>query len=62
MLKWPMWLRIVIGALAFFLCVILSWYLVPGWDELGLLIVLPGAALFIYLNPELMQGKWPPDP
>ena len=62
MLKWPMWIRVVVGTAAVFLCIVLSWLVEPYLGETSLLIFLPGGALFIYLNPELMRGKWPPDP
>ena len=58
MLKLPMWVRVVLGGSAVLLFEILSLYLeyFAGWDEYGQLALLPGAGIFVYLNPELIRG------
>ena len=53
MLKWPMWLRVVLGIAAVGTCLALSFVLEPYLGEWGLFLLLPGAAGFIFLNPEL---------
>ena len=58
MLKLPMWVRVGLGVAAILLFEILSLYLeyFAGWDEYGQLALIPGAAIFVYLNPELIRG------
>ena len=58
MLKLPMWVRVVLGGSAVLLFEILSLYLeyFAGWAEYGQLALLPGAGIFVYLNPELIRG------
>lgn len=53
MLKWPMWLRVVLGIAAVGTCLALSFVLEPYLGEWRLFLLLPGAAGFIFLNPEL---------
>ena len=56
MMKRPMWIRALvgIGALLFFLVLSILTQSVLG--EYSLFLILPGAGIFIYLNPELMRG------
>ena len=56
MLRWPAWLRILLGCVAVLLCVILSWLLSGILGSLSIALILPGALFFFYLNPELMSG------
>lgn len=56
MLKWPMWLRVVLGAGAVLICVALAFLSKSVLGDYSLFLILPGAAAFIYLNPELMRG------
>ena len=57
-MKLPMWARIIIGICAVLLCLVLSFFLLaPLLGDYQLFVLLPGAAIFIYLNPELMSGK-----
>ncbi|WP_312634588.1 hypothetical protein [Oscillibacter sp.] len=48
--------RLLLGTLALAAGLFLSWALC-GMDGLGLLILLPFAAMFIQLNPELWRGR-----
>ncbi|MEG2421602.1 MAG: hypothetical protein RSB55_08620 [Oscillospiraceae bacterium] len=48
--------RLILGLLGVLLSVVLSWGLREWLDGFSLLAVLPGAWLFIWLNPELMGG------
>ena len=57
MMKWPMWVRVVIGVAAVLLCLISALLLQPWIGEYGLFLILPGAVVFIYLNPELWRGE-----
>ena len=56
MMKWPMWIRVLagIGAVLFFLVLSILAQSVLG--EYSLFLLVPGAGIFIYLNPELMRG------
>lgn len=57
-MKLPMWARILIEICAVLLCLVLSFFLLaPLLGDYQLFVLLPGAAIFIYLNPELMSGK-----
>lgn len=56
-MKLPMWARILIEICAVLLCLVLSFLLTPLLGDYQLFVLLPGAAIFIYLNPELMSGK-----
>ena len=53
----PKWLRLVLGIAAVLISIVLSWVLEFVLGELSLFLLLPGALLFIYLNPELMSGE-----
>ena len=57
MMKWSMWVRVVIGVAAVLLCLISALFLQPWIGEYGLFLILPGAVVFIYLNPELWRGE-----
>lgn len=54
-LNLPRGFRTLLGALALAAGLALSWALF-GLDGLGLLVLLPFAAMFIRLNPELWRG------
>lgn len=56
MLKLPKWVRLIIGALAIFASLCLSWWLEKYLADMAMFLILPGAAMFIVLNPELMRG------
>ena len=56
-MKWPEWVRILVGAAAALFCIALSVFLQQEIGEYSLFIILPGMAVFIYLNPELWSGK-----
>lgn len=53
----PKWLRLVLGIAAVLISIVLSWVLEFVLGELSLFLLLPGALLFVYLNPELMSGE-----
>lgn len=57
MMKWPMWVLVVIGVAAVLLCLISALLLQPWIGEYGLFLILPGAVVFICLNPELWRGE-----
>lgn len=57
MMKWPMWVLVVVGVAAVLLCLISALFLQPWIGEYGLFLILPGAAVFICLNPELWRGE-----
>lgn len=57
MKKLPQWLRFVLGLMAVLISILLSWVLEFVLGDLSLFLLLPGALLFLYLNPELMSGK-----
>lgn len=57
MTKWPMWVRVVLGVAAVLLCLISALFLQPWIGEYGLFLILPGAVVFICLNPELWRGE-----
>ena len=57
MMKWPEWVRILVGAAAALFCIALSVFLQQEIGEYSLFIILPGMAVFIYLAPELWSGK-----
>ena len=56
MMKRPVWIRVLagIGAVLFFL--VLSILAQPVLGEYSLFLLVPGAGIFIYLNPELTRG------
>lgn len=56
MMKWPMWLRVLVGTVAVLFCLVLSILAQSILGEFSLFLILPGAGIFIYLNPELMRG------
>lgn len=53
----PKWLRLVLGIMAVLVSIVLSWVLEFVLGDLSLFLLLPGALLFVYLNPELMSGE-----
>ena len=55
-MKWPMWLRVVLGAAAMVLSVVLGYLLIPVLGDMSMLLAAAGLAAFVYLNPELMRG------
>ena len=57
MMKWPMWVRVILGIAAVLLCLIPSLLFQPWLGEYRLFLILPGVAVFIYLNPELWRGE-----
>lgn len=56
-MKWPEWVRILVGTAAALLGIALSVFLQQEIGAYSLFVMLPGAAVFIYLNPELWSGK-----
>ena len=56
MMKWPMWIRVFVGIGAFLLFLALSFLLHPVLEDYSQFLILPGAAIFTYLNPELIRG------
>ena len=56
MMKWPMWIRVFVGIGAFLLFLALSFLLHPVLGDYSQFLILPGAAIFTYLNPELIRG------
>ena len=56
LLQLPLHLRILLGIAALLAGLALAWRLL-GLDGLGLLLLLPCAAFFIWLNPELWQKE-----
>ncbi len=56
MLKWPRWVRIVLGAAAVLLCAALALLLGPHLGDSWPFLLLPGAIIFACLNPELWRG------
>ena len=56
MMKWPMWIRVLVGTVAVLSCLVLSVLAQSVLGEYSLFLILPGAGIFIYLNPELMRG------
>lgn len=56
MLKWSKRARLAVGILAVLISLALSWWLEQYLGAVALLVLLPGAGVFIYLNPELMKG------
>ena len=57
MMKWPMWVRVVIGVAAVLLCLISTLFLQPWIGEYGLFPILPGAAVFTCVSPGVWRGK-----
>lgn len=57
MKKWSKVRRLAVGILAVLASLALSWWLEQYLGAVALLALLPGAGLFIYLNPELMKGE-----
>ena len=55
-MKWPEWVRILVGTAAL-LSIALSVFLQQEIGAYSLFVMLPGVAGFIYLNPELWSGK-----
>ena len=49
--------RLILGIAAVLASVLLSWGLTSFLDDMSLLIVLLGGAIFVWLNPELMRGE-----
>ena len=56
-MKWPEWVRILVGTAAALLSIALSVFLQQEIGAYSLFVMLPGVAVFIYLNPELWSGK-----
>ena len=56
MMKWPMWIRVLVGTVAVLSCLVLSILAQSVLGEYSLFLILPGVGIFIYLNPELMRG------
>lgn len=56
MKKLPLPVRILLGAASVLVSVAVSWFLEPFLGDMSLFLILPGAAVFIWLNPELMRG------
>ena len=48
--------RVLIGSLTFFISLLLALFLQSFLDESAFVLVLLGAAFFMWLNPELMRG------
>ena len=49
--------RLILGTAAVLVSVLLVWGLAPVLGEMSLLFVLLGGGIFIWLNPELMNGE-----
>ena len=49
--------RLILGIAAVLVSVLLSRGLTSFLDDMSLLIVLLGGAIFVWLNPELMRGE-----
>lgn len=49
-------IRVLLGTLALLAGLVLTW-MIFGLDGLGLLVLLPFAAFFIWVSPELWRGK-----
>ena len=56
MMKWPMWVRVVIGIVAILLSLALNFLLQPFLGEYSQFLLFPGMTVFVYLNPELIRG------
>ncbi|WP_297232514.1 hypothetical protein [uncultured Flavonifractor sp.] len=56
MMKWPVWIRVVVGTAIFLVSLALAFFLEAFLGDYSQFITLLGAAAFIYLNPELMRG------
>lgn len=56
MKKLPLPVRILLGAASVLVSVAVSWFLEPFLGDMSLFLMLPGAAVFIWLNPELIRG------
>ena len=56
MMKWPMWIRVLVGIGAALFFLVLSILAQSVLGEYSLFLLVPGAGIFIYLNPELMRG------
>lgn len=54
--KFPMVVRVVLGAAAVLVSAVASWLLEPVLGNMAMFLLLPGGAIFIWLNPELMRG------
>lgn len=52
----PQGIRVLLGVLALLAGLVLTWALF-GLDSFGLLVLLPFAAFFIWVSPELWRGK-----
>ena len=49
--------RLILGITAVLVSILLVWGLTPVLGEMSLLFVLLGGGIFIWLNPELMNGE-----
>ena len=56
-MKWPERVRILVGTAAALLSIALSVFLQKEIGEYSLFVMLPGVAVFVYLNQELWSGK-----
>lgn len=56
LLQLPLYLRILLGIAALVAGLALAWGLL-GLDSLGLVLLLPFAAFFIWINPELWHKE-----
>ena len=56
-MRLPKGARLALGVGAVLASILLSWSLEEYVGPISLLAVLPGAGLFVYLNPELISGK-----
>lgn len=56
MMKLPMTVRVLLGIAAVLVSMAVANAVSSTWGEASLFLVLPGAAVFIWLNPELMRG------
>ncbi|BDF66693.1 hypothetical protein CE91St43_06650 [Oscillospiraceae bacterium] len=56
-MRLPKGVRLVLGAAAVLASIVLSWALEEYVGPISLMAVLPGAGLFVCLNPELISGK-----
>ena len=56
MMKWPMWVRVLVGTVAALFFLVLSILAQSVLGEYSFFLILLEAGIFIYLNPELMRG------
>ena len=56
-MRLPKSARLALGVGAVLASIVLSWALEESVGPISLMAVLPGAGLFVCLNPELISGK-----